>query len=128
MPPPEQEPVAFSLNKDTLAWLSKADPILRDRILCMLEDEGKHRRERERSALEADIAATRRGQYCGLAIGLTSIVAGALTGIFGSGVAGATIGGIGVIGLVAASALGRSLSTRPARSRPEIPNTSSSAN
>ena len=119
-PPGADRPDDFSFGKDTLTWLSKADPALRDRVLAMLDAEAHHRRELETAALRADIADTRRGQYCGLAVGLASIAAGALTSAYGSAVAGATIGGVGVVALATASVFGRSARPRSLR-RPRDP-------
>jgi uncharacterized membrane protein len=78
-----------------------------ERILAAFEQQAEHRRTMEAKDLEARIADTRRGQLYGLLIGLTAIVSGALTAIYGSALAGGFIGGGGVIGLVSVFVLGR---------------------
>jgi MoxR-like ATPase len=65
-PSDPDRPDDLLFSKDLLAWLSKAEPVLRDRVLAAADARIAHRRELEMAALQADIADTRRGQYCGL--------------------------------------------------------------
>lgn len=95
-------------NKDLLAWLSKAEPAHADRVLSALETEMANRHQVDMAALAADSADTRRGQYCGLAVGLTSIIGATVASILGAGIAGATIAGVGMAALAAVSIFGRS--------------------
>ncbi len=68
----------------------------------------------ETKAIDAEIESlrneakdTKRGQFCGLLIGLTALLAGTYTSINGYPWAGSFIGAGGVIGLVSAFVVGR---------------------
>lgn len=59
-----------------------------DRIIAMAENESKHRHEMEKTVVDAEIHAmqsetrdTRRGQYCGLIIGVVALIAGAYAAV-----------------------------------------------
>jgi len=84
------------------------------RLLTIFEGEALHRREMERQHLTALVDdrsrerdERRRGQYCGFAIGVVAIVAGAVVAIMGHGISGTLIGTGGVSGLVAAFVYGQ---------------------
>ena len=64
-------------------------------------------REMNRNALNAEFRAALLGQVFGLIIGLTAIISGALTALQGSEWAGGSIGGGGILGLVAVFVLTR---------------------
>lgn len=126
MSPSESDrPDDLFFSKDMLAWLSKAGPVLRDRVLAAFDARLAHRREMEMAALQADAADTRRGQYCGLAVGMTSIIGATVACTLGAGVAGATIAGVGMAALAAVSIFGRSdrRPRRPPRGEPAKPPT-----
>lgn len=85
-----------------------------DRILSMAEKETEHRQKMETKALDAEIEGskseakdTKRGQICGLIIGITALVSGSYTAISGFPWAGSFIGAGGVAGLVSAFIAGR---------------------
>jgi len=115
LPPPE-----------ILAEYDKIVPGSAARILDAFEKQSEHRRALEIKAQEAQIADTRRGQIFGLVIGLTAIISGSVTAIYGSELAGGFIGGGGVIGLVSVFVLGRYMGGRqkqPAPPKVETPAT-----
>jgi uncharacterized membrane protein len=85
-----------------------------ERILSLAEQESRHRRSIEKMIAEAEVddrvAARRerkRGQDYGLAIGLFTISAGALTACLGHPIVGTFLGTGGVLGLVTAFVYGR---------------------
>jgi uncharacterized membrane protein len=90
-----------------LAEYEKTVPGSAREILDVFQKMAAHRCTLEMRAQEAQIADTRRGQFFGLIIGLVAIIAGSVTAIYGSGLAGGFIGGGGVIGLVSVFVLGR---------------------
>jgi uncharacterized membrane protein len=106
LPPPE-----------LLAEYEKVVPGSAQRILDAFEKQSEHRRVMEVKAQEAQIADTRRGQIFGLIIGLTAILIGSATAIYGSELAGGFIGGGGVIGLVSVFVLGRYMGAGRGRPR-----------
>ncbi len=101
-------------SPQVLAGYENLLPGSADRILSMAESETKHRQAMEKTAVEAEVNGlkaeatdTKRGQFCGLIIGLTAIIAGSYTAVNGSAWAGGFIGAGGVIGLVTAFIGGR---------------------
>jgi uncharacterized membrane protein len=89
-------------------------PEAADRILKMAEEEQVHRHNMEKKLIDAQISdqkqerrERRLGQWFGLIIGLTSVVAGSTTAILGSPISGGFIGSAGVVGLVSAFVAGR---------------------
>ena len=97
-----------------LAGYEKLLPGSADRILCMAEKETAHRQIMETKAIDAEIEGLRneakdikRGQICGLIIGITALLSGTYTSITGYPWAGSFIGAGGVIGLVSAFIVGR---------------------
>lgn len=103
----------------TLAGYEQLLPGAADRILAMAESETKHRQAMEKTAVEAEVNGleseskdTRRGQYCGLIIGVVALLAGAYTATAanGSPLAGSFLGAGGVMGLVSAFIVGRKTS------------------
>ena len=89
-------------------------PSSADRILCMAEKETAHRQTMETKAIDAEIEGLRneakdikRGQFCGLIIGIIALLSGTYTSINGFPWAGSFIGAGGVIGLVSAFIVGR---------------------
>ena len=79
-----------------------------ERILHMAEENGKHQREMERSALNMVADTTRRGQRYGLLIGLTAFVTCIIALWLGSEGTAMTIGGVTIVGLVAVFVTSRS--------------------
>jgi len=98
LPPPE-----------ILSKFNEAVPGLANKIIDWAETEGNHRRLIETKSLDAEIKLNNRafderrlGQIFGFLIGTIAIVAGSVTAILGSPIAGTLIGGSGVVGLVSA--------------------------
>ncbi len=79
-----------------------------ERILHMAEENGKHQREMERSALNMVADTTRRGQRYGLLIGLTAFITCIIALWLGSEETAMTIGGVTIIGLVTVFVTSRS--------------------
>ena len=79
-----------------------------ERILHMAEENGKHQREMERSALNMVADTTRRGQRYGLLIGLTAFITCIIALWLGSEETAMTIGGVTIVGLVAVFVTSRS--------------------
>src|SRR5438046_632249 len=78
-------------------------PGLAERIIAMAEDEAAHRRRIEEKIVNGQLQEARRyrrsewiGQVCGLAIGITSIVAAVYAGVHGAQITGSFIGTAGV--------------------------------
>jgi len=97
-----------------LAGYEQLLPGAADRILTMAEKEENHRHAMDKMSLTAETDGlkneandTKRGQYCGLIIGITAILAGTYTSVNGFPWAGSFIGAGGVIGLVSAFIVGR---------------------
>ena len=79
-----------------------------ERILHMAEENGKHQREMERSALNMVASTTRRGQHYGLLIGLTAFITCIVALWLGSEKTAMAIGGVTIIGLVTVFVTSRS--------------------
>lgn len=97
-----------------LRGYEEISPGFAKRIIAMAESETKHRQAMERKVLDAEIQGqtfeaqdTKRGQYCGLVIGIVAILTGGLCGLTGAEWTGSFIGAGGVVGLVSAFVIGR---------------------
>ncbi len=66
----------------------------------MAERQSAHRQELEKKVIESDVRDAKLGLYFGFIIGLVAIICGVICAIIGKQIAGASIGGTGVIGLV----------------------------
>ena len=104
LPFPKQDMRSFAISK-----FNEAVPGLANKIIDWAETEGNHRRLIETKSLDAEIKLNNRafderrlGQIFGFLIGTIAIVAGSVTAILGSPIAGTLIGGSGVVGLVSA--------------------------
>ena len=102
-------------SPEVLARYGQVSPDLVERIVAMAETQGQHRRDMERSALEADIAQARGelgdrrlGQWLGFTIATVAILAGAVVIALGHDWAGGALGVSGVAGLAAVFVRGRS--------------------
>ena len=98
----------------TLEQYNRVLPNAADRIVSMAEKEQEHRHRMQEKLINAQVNDTqqereerRLGQIFGLSIGVVSIVAGSITAILASPIAGGFIGSAGVIGLVSVFVLGR---------------------
>lgn len=97
-----------------LAGYEQLLPGAADRILAMAEKETAHRQIMEEKALDAEIEGlkneagdTKRGQFCGLTIGIVALLVGGYVSVNGAQWAGGFIGAGGVAGLVSAFIAGR---------------------
>lgn len=89
-------------------------PDAADRIVSMAEKEQEHRHRMQEKLIDAQIFdekqqrnERRLGQIFGLSIGVVSILAGSVTAVLASPIAGGFIGSAGVVGLVSVFVLGR---------------------
>lgn len=64
-----------------------------ERIICMAEDQAKHRQSLEKDAIGSDIRDGKRGLLFGFIIGIVAILSGTACIIWGHDGAGGTIGG-----------------------------------
>lgn len=107
IPPPE----LLTAYDNTLPGLS-------DRIVSMAEEEGKHRRDIEKMAMEAEIEVTKllsgslakevdRGQKYALAIAIITVITGGVIAAMGAQWPGALIGVSGLAGIVTTFIRGR---------------------
>lgn len=78
-----------------------------ERLMCLVEEEAKHRRALEIKQLKSEIWETHVGQWMAFLIALFTIGTGAYTALSGAQIPGALIGSGGVIGLVAVFIYGR---------------------
>lgn len=78
-----------------------------ERILVMAEADAKHQRELEFEALRAAAGEVKRGQFFGLTIGCTALVASVCALYLGSPAVAGVIGGTTVVGLVSVFIVGR---------------------
>jgi len=97
-----------------LAHYEQICPGAADRILKIAEGAVAHNHKMEAATLEANISfhksqflATRRGQICGLIIGVVAILAGSYIALNGAQITGGFIGSGGVLGLVSVFVIGR---------------------
>ncbi|MEX2121855.1 MAG: DUF2335 domain-containing protein [Pirellulales bacterium] len=118
LPPPE-----------VLGQYDQVSPGAAGRIIAMAEGQATHRQALEARAVEAQVeeqkaqrTETKRGQLCGLAIGVAAIVGGTVAASLGAEVAGSVIGGSGLTGLVSIFVLGR---VHRDKRKPESPATHS---
>ncbi len=72
-----------------------------ERIICMAEEQAKHRQELEKAVITSDIRDGKTGLFLGFSIGLVAIIAGAVCIIQGHSVSGGILGGSAVPGLTA---------------------------
>ena len=72
-----------------------------ERIICMAEEQAKHRQGLESSVIKSDIADSKRGLYLGFIIGIVAIIAGTVCILQGQTIAGGVMGGSAVPGLAA---------------------------
>jgi uncharacterized membrane protein len=101
-------------DAEIITAYDKIEPGASKRLLRLYETEVEHRREMERLTLQAEIAdlsaerkEARLGQVFAFLIGVVAILAGCYSAMHGSQIAGAFIGGGGVIGLVTVFIIGR---------------------
>lgn len=104
---PQTKPVDLTTLLEKIEKIGKTQPQVGEQLLAEFREFSKHFREMDAKALRAQIRVTYIGQACGLVIGLTAIVSGAIVSVQGSEWAGGFIGGGGVIGLVSVFVLGR---------------------
>ncbi len=78
-----------------------------ERLMCLVEEEAKHRRVLEIKQLKSEIWETHVGQWMAFLIALFTIGTGAYTALNGAQIPGALIGSGGVIGLVTVFIYGR---------------------
>jgi uncharacterized membrane protein len=98
----------------TLEQYNRILPGAANRIVSMVEKEQEHRHRMQEKLIDAQVNDTKQerderrlGQTFGLSIGVVSIVAGSITAILASPIAGGFIGSAGVVGLVSVFVLGR---------------------
>ena len=72
-----------------------------ERIICMAEEQAKHRQELEKAVIESDIKDSKIGLYLGFIIGVVAIISGTVCIVQGQTIAGGVIGGSAVPGLTA---------------------------
>ncbi len=72
-----------------------------ERIICMAEQQAKHRQGLENAVIQSDIEDSKRGLYLGFFIGVVAMIAGTVCILQGQTIAGGVIGGSAVPGLVA---------------------------
>lgn len=78
-----------------------------ERILIMAEEDAKHQREIEKTALTVAAEEVKRGQRYGLTIGSLAFITSIIALILGSEKAAIALGGTTVVGLVAVFVTGR---------------------
>jgi len=98
LPPPEM-----------LVSYERAQPGLINKIIELTEHESAHRRELEKSKLQADISSLQRGdtlisraQIFAFTLSVIAIIVGGVTGIYGAQITGSIIGTSGVVGIIVA--------------------------
>ncbi len=98
----------------TLEQYNRILPDAANRIVSMAEKEQEHRHRMQEKLIDAQVNDTKQerderrlGQIFGLSIGVVSILAGSITAILASPIAGGFIGSAGVVGLVSVFVLGR---------------------
>lgn len=78
-----------------------------ERILAVAEKDAEHQREIEKSAIQFASREVKRGQWCGLAIGISAFITSIVALVLGSEQTASILGGTTVIGLVAVFVTGR---------------------
>lgn len=78
-----------------------------ERILIMAEEDAKHQREIEKSALSLAAEEVKRGQRYGLTIGSLAFITSIIALVLGSEKTAIALGGTTVVGLVAVFVTGR---------------------
>ncbi len=85
---------------DTLEQYGKIIPNGAERIMTMAEEQGRHRRELEKKALNTDSRNSLLGIISALLIGLTTVITGGIVISKGFSWPGTILGSAGLIGLV----------------------------
>jgi len=98
LPPPEM-----------LVGYERAQTGLINKIIEMTEQEGAHRRDLEKSKLQAEIGSLQRGdelisraQIFAFTLSVIAIIVGGITGVCGAQITGSIIGTSGVVGIIVA--------------------------
>lgn len=78
-----------------------------ERILAMAEKDAKHQQEIENSAIQFASREVKRGQMCGLTIGISSFATCVIALALGSELTASILGGVTVVGLVTVFVTGR---------------------
>ena len=92
---------------DVLEKYNQVAPDAANRIITMAEQETSHRRDMEHLIISNEYKEAKIGQICAVLIGSLAIIAGSVISVLGAQLAGAAIGGCGVIGLVSVFVIGR---------------------
>lgn len=96
LPPPE-----------ILQQYDQVIPGAAERILAMAEKDAKHQREIENSAIQFASREVKRGQWFGLAIGISAFITSIVALGLGSEQTASILGGVTVVGLVTVFVVGR---------------------
>jgi uncharacterized membrane protein len=83
-------------HPDILLKYDQIVPRAAERIICMAENQAKHRQALEKAVIESDIRDSRTGLIFGFIIGLVAIISGAICIISGYSIAGGLLGGSAV--------------------------------
>jgi uncharacterized membrane protein len=92
---------------EVLAQYKQIQSDLPERIVALAATEAEHRRALARTDIQESAAETRRGQHCGLAIGVLALTSATICAVAGAEWPAAVIGGSTVLGLVAVFVTGR---------------------
>jgi uncharacterized membrane protein len=87
-------------HPDLLARYNQIIPNGAERILSMAEEQGRHRRELEKKALDSSTSRANWGLVCGAVVALVALGLSALAVLTGHSVEGAFIAGVDLAGLV----------------------------
>jgi len=87
-------------HPEILEYYNRVAPDAANRILSLVEKQSSHRQELELKVIESDIFNSKCGLFCGLIIGLTSVIGGVLCVLQGHDTGGSIIGGVGLTSLV----------------------------
>lgn len=83
-----------------------------ERILKMAENQAAHRQALENKLVDSNIGNSRRGQYFGLIIGMTGLIATVIFALLGHTILAGAIGTIDLVSLVAIFVYGSELKKR----------------
>ena len=78
-----------------------------ERILAMAEKDAEHQREIEKLAIQFASREVKRGQWFGLAIGISAFITSIVALVLGSEQTASILGGVTVVGLVTVFVTGR---------------------